>query len=168
MSIYTEKAEELFKKAFKGKKHLISPISGNDVKIIECLIEIIQLSGESSISRVMSDFKYLKDEEVLIKLNNVKDEAASIVIPDENDTSLEKYHFHFKDTNSNVIRLSYLIGYRMDYRYSEQKEDVFPCIILNEVEENITNKPMYSNYVLFYKNEDARNKDFLALSRLCN
>jgi hypothetical protein len=168
MNEYLKSAGKRFKDKF-GKEFLINPISNIDGEIVTEIIELFKKLKANEIVAVLKEYKYKKDTEIrdsLLDLNtNFKTKSVSIdkELGEEEETEEKSRILYFRDYQETFIKKYFVLGGRKMVFVDKETRAEFPSILLNEVSELATSKPMYSNTMLMYESEEERDEDFQML-----
>jgi len=167
MNNFLQKSSERFEKELKRKEFLINPISKLDAEIVAELIELLKKYQHLDIVEILGKYKYLKDEEIrdmLMQLNidfhQEKKSDQQEIQENYKDGVNPYFMFQFTDMDSTRIKIIHILGYKKIITIHPVFKKEFPCILINECDENATKKPMYENTYLFYLSIGERNLDY--------
>lgn len=166
MNKYLKSAANRYEEKFK-KEFLINPISKTDGEIITEIIELFKKAEMNDVVAVLKQYKYKKDEEIrddLLDLNTnfkekVKRESNHIDIENTEEESTNSKVIIFNDHQETFIKKSYILGGKKVTFVDKETMQEAPAILLNEVDELATKKPMYANTILTYDTEEERDED---------
>ena len=156
MNKYLKSASDRFNEIKKGD-YIINPISEIDSEIIIEFSELFKKLGLKEICTIISQYKYLKDEEIrdlLIESNinvskKIDSEVDSLSKLIEGDKNKKK----FLVIGDNKILSDLIFGYTTNTEYSVD-DSFLGEIILNPCDIDVSKKPLYANYKLPFYNED--------------
>ena len=137
------------------KSRFLQPISEVDYGIISILKGMLQAKGVN-LKSVFSKYKVYSDKEVfeslLLELDKVRSNASRAVSTKEEEQV--KAWFEFNNDKKERMLLSQIV------RQSVGHDAKGFYILVNETNQDVTNKPLYSDTKVYYDEEEERNEDF--------
>lgn len=143
----------------KGK-YISQKIDNINLEIIQELIYSIKTINQDLLASILEKYKTIPDIEILNLLREFNSEYDISYNPtEENEESFKPKLIRIKEDLYNV---KFILSIKKDQYYSTRKSMLEHRIILNE---DPTNKLMYSNSVFTFDSEEQRNKEFNILSK---
>lgn len=150
-----------------GDDLAIYPISKIDIDIINEIVELLKKVDLPEAVTIMDHYKLDPDNSILEYLMQLNTEIGGDYEDDDNTYLANKklpYWIHFNDTNKLRTIRPNIINFQPIDAIGREGEQF--GIKLNKTPNNVKQIPFHANEVLFYDDEDEREKDMRVLEKL--
>ena len=152
--------------SIKDKDYFISPISENDTKIVDLLVNILKKRGVLDVFRLMKDYKKVSDTDIIDSLSSVNvAKKAQVGVDEEGDEEeLPPLWIQFNDTNKFKTYATNIISFQEGDGIVDDEQVYY--ILINEVGERASTVPIISNKHLCYYDIEQRDLDLEKLREI--
>jgi hypothetical protein len=143
-------------------ERFIQPVSREDVKTINLLIEVISKLGRFDLVRVIEKYKMIADKDFHVQLEKLLASMRNESRVGFKASGKQKV-MSFNDFDSTGIILREIYSWN-----KTEDENGNPAILLNEGDLDSTKKPVIFNKMLSYGDEVSRDDDFDLITAIKN